>query len=102
MSLQDPVMLADKVITLFVVFSEYTDYFRIQSINSSTQGLPYQYQSLMHFSLDEYSKYYYKFTITPIPIPFSTGSLYPTNLDYLHIKLLYCEGISMCVLCMCA
>ena len=61
---------------------------------SSTQELPYDYRSIMHFSSTEYSFKYPRQTLAPLnrTVAQLGGSSYPTRLDYLHINLLYCEG----------
>ena len=60
--------------------------------NTSTQGVAYDYRSLMH-------PVTYAFgngrTITIVPVKFSgrvSKRVYPSDSDTLHIKILYCEG----------
>ena len=61
----------------------------------STQGIPYNYQSIMHFDAFTYSKNEQP-TITPrnksIPLSFLGQCTLPNYYDYLDINLLYCGG----------
>ena len=65
---------------------------------STTQNLPYDYKSIMHFSAYKYSRNG-KPTLQPLDksIPESDLGISdtPTELDYLHINLLYGEGKSI-------
>ena len=64
----------------------------MQTINSSTQGLPYQIESLMHFCYNEYSIWPDEFTMVSKQRIELLSSQFPTTLDYMHINLLYCNG----------
>ena len=63
--------------------------------HAGTQGIPYDYASIMHYSASELSKNG-QFTIVPIldTVPPDTlgSSITPTPFDYLHVNLLYCGG----------
>ena len=64
--------------------------------NSTSQGLPYDLDSIMHFPHNAFSLNHHLSTI----IPQKTGILRSkvgksdsaTHLDFLHINLLYCGG----------
>ena len=66
-----------------------------------TQSLPYDYQSVMHYTIDAYSK-------NDQPTIISKNSYVsnetlgsaevPTDLDFLHLKLLYCQGMNFLLL----
>ena len=60
---------------------------------STTQGLPYDYKSVMHYRPTSYTFP----TISPIDYKISIYMLgasdVPTSTDYLHINLLYCRGM---------
>ena len=78
----------------FTLIEGKEDLFKI-SESSSTQNLPYDYHSIMHYKAFEFSK-----NITPtiqslnasIPQCSLGNSGVPTSFDILHINLLYCEG----------
>ena len=63
-----------------------------------TQGVPYDYESIMHYPEFIGSKR----VIVPLrnisEPPFLWQSNYPSLYDYLHVNLLYCNGryISLC------
>ena len=63
---------------------------------STTQGLPYDYESVMHFEAKALSLNNFYPTITPLNVSVSPNILgsadSPTKLDYLHLNLLYCGG----------
>ena len=73
----------------------YEKKFAIESASTS-QGLPYEFESVMHFRHYEYSR---NFRATILPgffeyiSPLQLGSsTVGTELDFLHIRLLYCGG----------
>lgn len=65
---------------------------------STPQNLPYDYESIMHFHPYTYSTNH-KPTLQPLSdsIPESCLGMSdtPTQLDYLHINLLYGQGMSI-------
>lgn len=69
-----------------------------ESINSTTQNLPYDYKSVMHFKCDDLDSRRGLNTLARIstnrkrPETLIRVSDTPTQLDYLHINLLYCGG----------
>ena len=67
----------------------------ILSHRHSSQGIPYDYLSIMHYSAFDKSKNG-RMTIKPVNSSVSPDVLgsapSPTPYDYLHIKLTYCEG----------
>lgn len=76
--------------------------FYIQLNNSTSQGLPYDFESIMHFHDTAFTRKYFQSTIVPLnPIkiqPHTLGSSeHPTAFDYLHINLLYCKGTIMII-----
>ena len=70
--------------------------FKTVQQHSSTQGLPYDYTSSMHFSHDQFARNTSASVISafdPGIYPESLGhGDFPTPLDYLHIIFLYCNG----------
>ena len=70
--------------------------FAVES-NSTSQGLPYQIYSLMHFSHNSFAFSPLLSTITPkdtlVPLELLGKSTTALRLDFLHINLLYCGGI---------
>lgn len=60
-----------------------------------SQGVPYEYKSLMHYSAKAHSANGL-YTIVPLKQSISVdeigGAQTATKFDYLHINLLYCEG----------
>ena len=70
--------------------------------HSSTQGLPYDYSSIMHYRANTFimsSSDKVGFSITPvntsIPSSLLGAANFPTKFDFLHINLMYCGGICM-------
>ena len=63
---------------------------------TTTQNLPYDYQSLMHFPSHAYS-INGKPTLKPLDESINESYLgssnTPTEIDYYHIKMLYCKGL---------
>ena len=79
----------------------YHSKFQINT-HTATQGLPYDFGSIMHLEHDTYSK---NGLSTMIPVNDSISkamfgqSIYPSQQDYLDIKLTYCgekKSISKC------
>ena len=70
--------------------------FSIQFLKATHQRLPYDYFSIMHFTHNQYAINKELNTIAPINSsipPESLGiSTFPTDTDYQHILLLYCQG----------
>lgn len=64
----------------------------------SSQGLPYNYESYMHFKPRMYSVNGQP-TIVPvndsIPLEALGSALVPNSIDYLHLNLFYCGGKSL-------
>ena len=89
------------VVTL-VVFQEK---FWIQG-GSTSQGLPYDFSSIMHFRHNAFLRNGYESTVLPrnrtIPKTFLGSSATATDLDFLHINLLYCGGTEVKSLHCCA
>lgn len=82
----------------FLILIGYEKQF--QKLNSlSTQGIPYEYGSIMHYTTREYSLSGAR-TIVPLNANVDLGvtqlglmnGLYPTDYDFFHINLLYGEG----------
>ena len=66
--------------------------FDILDENTSTQGVEYDYKSVMHLGVFAFSMGNLE-TIVPLksPYPFY-GTKYPSALDIFHVNILYCEG----------
>ena len=69
--------------------------FHVQE-KSTSQGLPYDFESVMHFRQNALSTRPKKNTIIPksteIPSSRLGTSINGTILDFLHVNLLYCGG----------
>ena len=66
---------------------------------TSTQGLPYDYKSIMHYRCTAFRrKDFNGFSIIPvnssIPPDLLGSAIEPTEYDFLHINLMYCGGKS--------
>ena len=62
-----------------------------------TQSLPYDYQSVMHYTINAYSKNDQPTIISRkscVPNETLGSAEDPTDLDFLHLKLLYCQGMN--------
>ena len=77
---------------VFIGFTGLVGEFDILDKNTSTQGLAYDHQSVMHLGLSAFAKLN---TRSMIPFEYSchvSYRAYPTPLDILHTNILYCEG----------
>lgn len=65
--------------------------FEIRTIGFTSQGVPYDYHSIMHYCQNKYSA-----NGMPTIIPLQEGATLdensPSASDFLHINLLYCGG----------
>ena len=79
----------------FIPLAGFVENFLIQN-SSTSQGLPYDFSSIMHFRPNAFSVDYHKSTIVPhnhtIPTAILGSSATATDLDFLHLNLLYCGG----------
>lgn len=66
--------------------------FSNQIVDSTTQGLPYEYSSIMHYDSKMFSENGEATILPKVPNATMGTSRRPTQLDYLHINLLYCDG----------
>lgn len=70
--------------------------FSIQQQNSTTQNLPYDYYSVMHFKRNQFSTHERRTTVKPTHEEINANDLglsgFPSVTDYLHVRFLYCEG----------
>ena len=66
---------------------------------STSQGLPYDFSSIMHCQHNTFSRELFKSAVVPrnpkIPKTDLGSSDRATPLDFLHINLLYCGGMWM-------
>ena len=73
----------------------FEEKFWIES-RSTSQGLPYDFSSIMHFRHNAFSRNREKSTVVPrnrtIPKTILGNSSMATDLDFLHLNLLYCGG----------
>ena len=78
--------------TILIGFTALVGEFDILDKNTSTQGVAYDYKSVMHPCLSEFGKYKKK-TIVPLNLtrPFYSAR-HPSTLDIFHIRITYCEG----------
>ena len=64
--------------------------------DSTSQGLPYDFSSIMHFRHNAFSYHRHKSTVVSqtrtIPKAKIGNSDTGTEFDYLHINILYCGG----------
>ena len=69
--------------------------FHVQE-SSTAQGLPYDFESVMHFRQNAFSRSLHKLTVLPskegLPSSRLGISHTGTNLDFLHVNILYCGG----------
>ena len=69
--------------------------FQVQK-NSTTQQLPYDFESIMHFRHNAFSKDLRQSTIIAVNSSISPNQLgaskLGTSLDFLHLNILYCGG----------
>ena len=77
-----------------ITLAGFEEKFRVQNITTS-QGLPYDFRSIMHFRHDAFSRDH-KSTVLPrshtIRKTFLGSSASGTDLDFLHLNILYCGG----------
>ena len=75
------------------VFTGYEGQFFILDENVSTQGVKYDYQSVMQFIHNAFGRDGVR-TIRPLKEMIHLANTYhPTSLDILHLDILYCKGI---------
>ena len=81
--------------TVAVTLAGFREKFWIQN-RSTSQGLPYDFSSIMHFQHNAFSRGHNKSTVVPHNSTISKtilgSSNEGTNMDFLHINLLYCGG----------
>ena len=69
--------------------------FRVEE-KSTSQGLPYDFESIMHYQNNTFSTSLEKLTLLPknanIPSSRLGISQNGTTLDFLHVNILYCGG----------
>ena len=81
-----------RVYIKFVCFTGLERAFAILDENTSTQGVAYDYRSLMHLGPYAFAKGTDE-TIVPLKVTDRySNRISPTFLDILHIKILYCQG----------
>ena len=70
---------------------------------SSSQGLPYDFSSIMHFRHNAFSRDYNESTVVPRNRTISKAilgcSAKATDLDFLHLNILYCGGKDVKLVC---
>ena len=73
----------------------FVENFGIQS-KSTSQGVSYDFRSIMHFRHNAFSRYRYGSTVLPrnrtVPKTILGSSVKATDLDFIHLNLLYCGG----------
>ena len=78
------------------VLTGFGEKFRTQNMSTS-QGLPYDFSSIMHFRHNAFSRDSSKSTLIPhnatIPKITLGSSATATDLDFLHLNILYCGGM---------
>ena len=77
---------------ILIAFTGLVEEFNILDKNTSTQGVAYDYWSIMHPGVLAFAKGKCN---TIVPLKF-TGNIsvttHPTLLDIFHVNILYCEG----------
>lgn len=78
------------------IFAGHKNHFNIWA-DTTTQGLPYDYRSIMHpdalrYSGDDQLTIVPSTTNIPMQIMGTGIGGLPTPLDFMHINLFYCEG----------
>ena len=79
----------------FIALEGFNGKFSIAN-RTTSQGLPYDFSSIMHFRHNAFSCDRHKSTVVPRSRTISKtllgSSATATDLDFLHLNLLYCEG----------
>ena len=90
-------LIVNKIYCLFCVSQLHTVFhskFKKRD-DICTQGIPYDHRSIMHYKSSIYS-IFGETTILPLIAGVNVTDLgsapLPTEYDYLHINLLYCQG----------
>ena len=82
----------------FASFVGFEETFQIEK-RSTSQGLPYDFGSIMHFLHNAFSRDQLQSTVVPhsrdIGKTVLGGSATATDLNFLHLKLLYCGGMNV-------
>ena len=86
--------LSNTVLTGNTSIGYESDFITLTAEKASHQGLPYDYKTLMHFS--KHARSTVGDTLVPVrpdirPYDLGMNEL-PSSIDFLHIKLAYCEG----------
>ena len=82
---------------ILTLFTGHHWQFYILDENVSTQGIMYDYQSVMHLGYKAFGKKHLR-TITPLKYKAVRGNsnyMYPTVYDFHHLNVLYCKGIHL-------
>ena len=66
--------------------------FAVATNRTTTQGLLFQYRSIMFYDRLEYSRNSFPTYSVPDDKPDPSNLALPSVMDYLHISLLYCKG----------
>ena len=66
--------------------------------NVSTQGIQYDYRSVMHLHFDAFAKKYLRSIVKLKRFGLLRSTHFPTVLDMLHLVILYCQGMCETVL----
>ena len=74
-----------------IAFTGLVGEFDILVENISTQGMAYEYKSIMHPGMYAFAKGRHKTVQLKFPGRFYQSN-FPTDLDIFHINILYCEG----------
>ena len=83
------------VYTMDLMLLDFENKFAVATNRTATQGLLFQFNSIMFFDRLEYSNYKGPTYSVPCGIPDPSNLALPSVKDYLHINLLYCQGQRM-------
>ena len=82
-------MLSDTVIS--IAFTGQVAEFDILNEKTSTQGVAYDYRSIMHPTVGAFAKHRHK-SMVLLNFTGHFRTKYPSSLDIFHVNIMYCKG----------